>query len=172
MPALITRLTAWCLAAAVALLLGACSADAPPEFQPVFETKEAAVTALLDALWQRDVDRMRNLAVSETEFRKHVWPRLPAAAGAAESSMSYWWEDLRARSLGSMAQVLEEHGGTRLSLEAVSFEGGVTDYGTFRVHREARVSARDTAGNLRELRLFGSLVEAPSGWKIYSYVID
>jgi len=152
--------------------MAACAGTPSPEFQNTFATKEAAARAVLDAFWQRDPDRLTSLAVSEAEFRKYVWPQLPATQAGVGGSADYWWEDLQTRSLASMAQLLEDYGGRRLELESMTFKGDPTDYGTFFVHHDAHLSVRDADGNALEVRVFGSLVETPTGWKVYSYVID
>jgi hypothetical protein len=162
-------LTGICAGAAI---VSGCAAAASAEFQPTWDSKEAVAAAVLDALWQRDADRLQAMAVSETEFRKYVWPALPGARAGVGGSVDYWWTDQRTRSLGSLAQVLEHHGGQPFALVAVTFEGRSTDYGSFRLHREAMLAIRDPAGKSHNLRLFGSMIESTHGWKIYSYIID
>jgi len=150
----------------------ACAGAPQPEFQNTFATKEEAARAVLDALWQRNPERLASLAVSEAEFRKYVWPVLPATRAGVGGSADYWWEDLHTRSLAQMAQSLDDYGGRRLTLESVSFKNDPTDYGAFLVHRDTRLRVRDADDARLSVRVFGSLIETPDGWKVYSYVID
>jgi hypothetical protein len=46
------------------------------------------------------------------------------------------------------------------------------DYGTFRLHPDTSVRVRDTTGASRELRVCGSMIETPDGWKVFSYIVD
>jgi hypothetical protein len=157
---------------ALAMSVSGCAAAVSAEFIPAWDSKEAVAAAVLDALWQRNAGRLQALAVSETEFRKSVWPALPAARSGFGGSVDYWWTDHQTRSLAALEQALEGHDGQRLALEAVTFRGSSTDYGPFRVHREAALSVRDPAGKAHNLRLFGSMIESAHGWKVYSYIID
>jgi hypothetical protein len=157
---------------ALAVIASACTTAVSAEFQPALDSKEAVAAAVLDALWQRDAGRLRALAVSETEFRKYVWPALPIARAGLGGSVDYWWVDHQTRSLGALGNTLKERGGQRFGLVAVTFTGPATDYGPFRVHREATLSVRDWQGSVLDLRFFGSMIESAHGWKVYSYIID
>jgi hypothetical protein len=155
------------------LLAGACAARTRhAAFQGTYATREALAEAVLEALWQRNPDRLEALAISEAEFRSHVWPRLPAGRSGGDGALDYWWADTRTRSLGAMAQTLEQYGGRRMALESVSCIGETTDYGEFSIHRSPQLTVRTDTGEVVTLRLFGSLVEAPEGWKLYSYIVD
>ena len=54
----------------------------------------------------------------------------------------------------------------------VAFSGGVTDYGTFRVHRDSVLTLRDGEGNVSNGRLLGSMIEQAGRFKVFSYVVD
>jgi hypothetical protein len=86
--------------------------------------------------------------------------------------IDYLWADMSAKSRGHLARLLREFGGQALTVEAVTFRSVTTDYGPFRAHAKTQLAARDTNGNTRIVRLFGSMLESHSGWKIFSYVID
>ena len=127
--------------------------------------------AVVDAVARNDRAALEQLALSEREFRDHVWPELPAARPERNLPFSYVWSDLRQKSEASLSKTLAEHGGRRYALLGVEFDG-VTDYGTYRVHREAAFRVRDTAGQEMTLRLCGSLIEQSGAWKVFSYVVD
>jgi hypothetical protein len=58
--------------------LSTCGGTAPAaSFQQTFPTREAAATAVTEAIWQRHVPRLESLALTEVEFRTNVWPHLP-----------------------------------------------------------------------------------------------
>jgi len=160
----------------VGLVVTALSIDgrARPEvtFTNTFPTEQAAATAVLQALAARDQARLEALSVTEAEFRKAIWPYLPASAPDVGMPASYVWEDTSRRSRGELAQVLLEEGGRTLELEAVTFSGPARDYGPFRIYPEARLTVRDRDGERRVVRLFGSMVEADGAWKVYSYILD
>lgn len=166
----------WRHAAVLILMVagvGACGAPAPAEpYVGLLPTKEAAAQAVADALSARDVDRLVSLAVSDLEFRKNIWPALPASQPDVGMPADYVWSDTNLRSRGQLAETLNEHGGEPLTVDAVRFGGDSTDYEGFRLHREAWVSVHDRGGHRQELRLFGSMVETTAGWKVYSYIVD
>lgn len=158
---------------AVALCAAACGSDAPREpYTHVFPTKEAAAEAVLDAIAARDAARLERLAVTAAEFRKNVWPHLPSSRPEVGMPVEYVWADTNLRSRGELAATLEQYGGRRTRLVEVSFAGAVTDYGSFRVHRESRLHVRDESGDRHDVRMFGSMIETPAGWKVFSYIVD
>lgn len=132
-----------------------------------FDLAQAVLTAVADS----DCAALERLALNEREFRDHVWPHLPAARPERNLPFSYVWGDLRQKSEASLARMLAEHGGRRYELLGVEFDG-VTDYGRYRVHREAALRVRDAAGLERALRLSGSMIEQHGAWKVFSYAVD
>jgi hypothetical protein len=135
-------------------------------------TKEAAAQAVADALAARDVARLTSLAITDAEFRKNIYPALPASAPEVGMPVEYLWGDTNLKSRGQLAETLQEHGGRRLTVESVRFAGRSIDYDGFRVHSDTRVTVRGDAGQRREVRLFGSMIETSTGWKVYSYIVD
>jgi len=150
---------------------GCGASSAPIPFAPAFSSKDAVVEAALQALSARDASTLASLAVSESEFRKHIWPGLPASAPKVGMPLEYLWAETSQKNASYLTQLLAEHGGRDYRLVAVSFGGETTDYGRFRVHRETTLDVRGPAGPVT-LRLFGSLVESGGRWKIYSFVVD
>ena len=126
---------------------------------------------MADALAARDVAILRGLTVSDVEFRKNMWPHLPASNPDVGMSVDYVWSDTDVKSRSYLAQTMASHGGTPLTVESVSFSDSA-DHGPFRVHKESTVRARTPQGAMVDLRLFGSMIETPAGWKVFSYIVD
>jgi hypothetical protein len=82
------------------------------------------------------------------------------------------WGDLRQKSEQALAQTLARHGGHRYSLRGVHFDGTVTRYATYTVHRQTVLTVRDAEGAELDLRLYGSSVQKDGTWKVFSYVVD
>jgi hypothetical protein len=143
----------------------------PPPLENTHTSPTALAEALLDAVAQRDRATLERVALTEREFRDHVWPQLPAARPERNLPFSYVWGDLRQKSTATLSRVLADHGGRRYQLLGVEFEGEA-DYRTYRVHRDARVRVRDAAGRDLTLRVCGSMLEQDGRWKVFSYVID
>ena len=153
------------------LLAGCESGGRSIPLTPVYESKDAIAEAFLRALAARDQAALETLVVSEVEFRKYIWPKLPASAPDVGMPLDYVWSDTRLKNAGHLARLLSDHGGSTYKLVAVTFAGETTDYGPYRVHRETTLDVRGPKG-AEALRLFGSLVESGGRWKIYSFVVD
>jgi hypothetical protein len=128
-------------------------------------------SAVLDSLARRDRAALEALALNEREFEDHVWPYLPAARPERNLPLSYVWGDLHQKSESALAQTLATHGGRRYQFLGVKFEDR-TDYGRYRVHREASLQVRDPSGEPTTIRVCGSMIEMNGAWKIFSYVVD
>ena len=155
----------------VAGVAGCSAAPASIVFTPGYESKDAAVTAFLQALAARDAGTLSQQVVNQSEFLKHIWPALPASRPDVGMPADRAWADQAQRNAGYLAQLLSEHGGRRYELVAASFESASTAYGAFTIHPKTTLDIRDEAG-VREVRLFGSMIESGGRWKIYSFVVD
>jgi len=154
------------------LAVAACGGgDKPIPLAPSYESKDAAVTAFLQALAARDRDTLMAQAVSQTEFLKHIWPALPASRPDVGMPADRAWTEQAQRNTNFLSQTLGEHGGRRYELVAASFDGTATTYGSFTIHPKTTLDIRDEFG-VREVRLFGSMIESGGRWKIYSFVVD
>jgi hypothetical protein len=154
-----------------ACALSDCSAAVPP-LANTRTSPEALAQAVLDAVAQRNRGAAEALALSEQEFRDHVWPELPAARPERNLPFSYVWGDLRQKSEASLTETLARYGGRRLALIAVRFDGELTRYPSYQVHRETTLRVRDASGEESDVRLFGSSFEKDGVWKVFSYVVD
>jgi len=161
---------------ALAIVLGATSEIRPgrpaPPLAQTFDSAEAAASAVLRALAARDIGTLRDLTVTEHEFREIVWPELPSSRPEVNLPVAYAWGTLAQNSQGSLASTIATHGGRRYTLVNVRVTGRSTPYDTFTVHRDVALDVTDEAGVGRQIRVFGSLLEREGRWKIFSYVTD
>jgi hypothetical protein len=156
------------------LCAGVAGCSATPTaipFTPGYESKDAAVTAFLQALAARDRDALAAQVVSQDEFLKHIWPALPASRPEVGMPAERAWADQAQKNANFLSQTLGEHGGRRYELVVASFDGAPTTYEGFTIHPKTRLDIRDDGG-VREVRLFGSMIESGGRWKIYSFVVD
>ena len=159
-------------AGGLALVVAVSLACSPPPLANTYESADQLVRAVLAAFASRDNARLRALALDEEEFRRIVWPALPAARPERNLPFSYVWGDLQQKSDNRLRANLGVHGGRTYRLQSITFSGGVTEYPGFRVHREALLTVRDSAGNEHEIRLFGSAIERVGDWKVFSFNAD
>jgi hypothetical protein len=156
---------------ALAVLSG-CAREIPRSpLGHTFESPEEAAQAVLDALATRDLPGLERLALTEQEFREHVWPELPASRPERNMPFDYVWGQSIQRSRDFLRQTFATHEGQRFELLAVEFDGETTDYPSFSVSRRTALVVRNGDGEEERLRLFGSLLRQGDRYKIYSYVI-
>jgi len=160
-----------------ALLAAACGTPAEPTrsagpLSNTFESPEALARAVLDALAVRDVARLGALALSEAEFRDHVWPELPTSRPERNVPFEYAWGQMRQQSEGSLSQTVARYGGAPLRFVRTRFTGETTDYATFSVRRESEIIATDANGRDLVLRLYGSAMVKDGRYKLFSFVVD
>jgi hypothetical protein len=136
------------------------------------ESPEALARAVLAALAGRKLETLRGLALSESEFRTIVWPKLPASRPERNVPVDYAWKDLRAKSDAHLRELVARWPDGGHELVSVEFHGGAADYGTFRVHRETVLALRDATGRVQPARLYGSTIEMKGRCKVFSYVVD
>jgi hypothetical protein len=127
--------------------------------------------AVLDAFARRDEATLRALAISEQEFRDHVWPELPAARPERNLPFSYVWGELRQKSDHVLARLLATPERLPLTLVRVGYEGETTRYPTYAVHRDTVLVVRNQRGAEQQLRLYGSTIEKDGAFKVFSFVI-
>ena len=163
------------VAFATVLALGPACGGLSRELPPLANAHPSSASlarAVLDGIAARDITVLRALALTESEFRGHVWPELPAARPERNVPFGYAWGDLRQKSERSLARTLGRHGGRDYRLVSVSYEGETTRYDTFLVHRDTTLVVRDDAGAEQAIRLYGSTLEQAGSFKVFSYVVE
>jgi hypothetical protein len=164
-------MTRWRPAVFVLMLLAAAACASSTPLADGAASPDTLARAVLEAVRTNDRARLAALAVSEREFREHVWPRLPASRPERNLPFSYVWGDLRQKSDLALTGTIEQYRGRLFSLRKVSFTD-VTDHVDYKVHREATFRVRDSTGNESDLRVCGSFLEQDGIWKVFSYVVD
>jgi hypothetical protein len=151
-------------------VLGGCQ-SAPPPFRGARESAVGLARDVVQALAAGDTAALESLALSEQEFRDHVWPDLPAARPERNLPFSYVWGDLKQKSDTSLRGSLRRMRERPLTLIDVRF-GGESVYGRSRVHRDSVFVVRRPDGATEDLEVCGSLIERDGRWKVFSYVVD
>ena len=137
-----------------------------------FDSPEEAARQALEFVAEGDAESLSQLALGEADFRKVVYPRLPASRPERNTSAEFLWGMLHQRSRNALAFTLDRHRGRRYELIAVDFVGETTDYGPFQVHRETVLTVSTPDGERGTLRVFGSMLEQDGRYQIFSFVTD
>ncbi len=157
----------------VALVAAGCGPgpDRPP-LAHAQSSPDALAESVLDAIARRDAVRLRELALSEDEFKVNVWPDLPAARPERNLPFGYVWGDLKQKSDTGLSRTLARYGGQRLTFVRLTFTGPTSDYRACSVRRGSLLRVRDASGTEHDLRLFGSIVARDGAYKAFSFVVD
>ncbi len=167
------------LVLAAVLATAACSNSTPAEpsraaapLANTFESPEALARGVLDALEKSDRATLNALALTEEEFKAHVWPELPVSRPERNVPFDYAWGQMKQRSDGSLSGTIGRYGGRRLRFVGTRFTGETTQYSTFSVMRDSEIVAADETGRELILRLYGSAMVKDRRYKLYSFVVD
>jgi hypothetical protein len=178
-PAIVKRARTWPgvlrgarLAALLLALAGVGCQSPPPPVTSVLPTPEALASAVLNALAARDETALRDLALTEAEFRSRIWPDLPASRPERNLTADYVWGELAQKSGLELRGTLQRFGGQRFTLRGVEFTGETTEYQTFAVSRKSELVVTDATGMEQRIRVFGSVLRVDGGVKVFSYVVD
>jgi len=137
-----------------------------------FETPEALAQAVLTHLASRDAAALKALALSEQEFRDHVWPELDTSRPERNVPFDYAWGQMKQRSDGSLEGTLSRYAGKPLRFVRTRYAGETTKYASFSVMRDSEIVAADETGRELVLQLFGSAMVKDGRYKLFSYVVD
>ena len=161
----------------VVLAAAGCSTPAGPTgtnaiLANTFASPEALAEAVLQGLAARDRARLQSLALSESEFRTHVWPELPTSRPERNVPFEYAWGQMKQRSDGSLSYIFQRYAGKPLTFLRTTTTGGSTQYKTFVVMRDSEIVATDETGRELVIRLFGSMMVKDGRYKVFSFVVD
>lgn len=160
----------------IAMAMAGCTQPTTPSskvpLSHTFDTPEALAQAVLTGLENRDIDGLKSLALSEQEFRDHVWPELDTSRPERNVPFDYAWGQLKQRSDGSLGVVVSRYASRPLKLVRTSYRGDTTQYPSFSVMRESEIVATDETGRELVLQLFGSAMVKDGRYKLFSFVVD
>lgn len=137
-----------------------------------FATPEALAQAVLRHLASRDAAALKALALSEQEFRDHVWPELDTSRPERNVPFEYAWGQMKQRSDGSLDGTLSRYAGKPLRFVRTRYAGETTKYASFSVMRDSEIVAADETGRELVLQLFGSAMVKDGRYKLFSFVVD
>lgn len=162
-------------AAVIVIAMAACTQPTSPSKTPLtntFDTPEALAQGVLSKLAARDTNGLKALALSEQEFRDHVWPELPTSRPERNVPFDYAWGQLKQQSEGALQGTIGRYGGKPLKFVRTRYRGETTQYQSFVVMRESEIVASDETGRELVLTLFGSAMLKDGRYKVFSYVVD
>jgi len=137
-------------------------------------SKEELAERLLKALERRDLDALRRLRVTESEYKDVI---MAGTVSAGESLRAfrpdvadYAWKTLNTKSLYYERYLLHELGGKHYELQDMAFAKGVAEYATYRAYRQLRLAVTSD-GSPAEVAT-GSIAEVQGQYKFISFIRD
>jgi hypothetical protein len=154
----------------LASLAGSACTAVPP-MANVHASPEGLADSMLDALRAQDRAALELFALSEQEFRDHVWPALESEQPGSGVGFADVWGGLKQRSDAALDDIMARHGGRSYELVEIGF-AGETDHGTYRIRRDIAFHVRTRDGGTEGLRMAGSFIEKGDAWKVFSYAVE
>jgi len=134
---------------------------------------EALVHKVLDALGRQDEGTLSSLVLTEEEYRRYIWPALPLSKIERwQKQYAFVWGQVSARSSHGLEIVLQKYGGQQFEYRNLRVAGGTAPYAECIIHKDVRITVKDSSGREQEIKLFGSIVEIKDQFKIMSFDID
>ena len=130
---------------------------------------ETLAAQVLAAMVQGNIQALRELALSEEEFRQYVWPELPASNPRTNVPFEFVWNDVAYRSAIWMNRMTKDLCGKQMKLVRVLHRGKTVPYHSHQAWSDMVVVLSDELGREREYPLFGTLIEMDGRFKVYSY---
>ena len=158
---------------AVLVLSGCKSSPGTSQLTNASRSMEELVQKTLDALNREDEAALASLALTEEEYRRYIWPALPLSKIEQwQKQYDFVWGQVSARSSDGLGLILQKYGGQQFEYRSLRAAGGRAPYADCIVHKDVRITVKDSSGMEQEVKLFGSLVEMNDQFKIMSFDID
>jgi hypothetical protein len=149
-------------------------AESSQTLRDAASSKEELARWLLEALEKKDLQALRRLRVTESEYKDvilvgSVEPGQPLRNYPPDVA-DYAWKTLNTKSLYYERYLLAQVGGKTFAYKDMSFAKGVADYATYRAYRQLRLAVLEN-GSPGELAT-GSIAEVGGRYKFISYIRD
>lgn len=128
----------------------------------------ALVESVLRAVRFDDRAALERLLLTQDEFCHVLWPALPPTPNLP---CEWAWSAYAPQNTEGIHRVLREHRGRDYTLLRIE-PRRVVSYGDVRVYERVRLIVMDEAGQERTVRLFGSICEFRSTFRLCSFILD
>ncbi|GBC77015.1 hypothetical protein HRbin08_00483 [bacterium HR08] len=137
----------------------------PPEARAGLRTLAESV---LHALRTSDRAALEQLALTRSEFCERLWPKLPSVPNL---TCEWTWSAYAPQNAEGLDRLLREHSGREYTLIRIAPQR-IASYGEVRVYERVRMIVMDESGQIRALRLSGSICELDGAFRVCSFILD
>jgi hypothetical protein len=146
--------------------------DAPAvdvQLQDGFASAEELATVVLNALAARDLDRLLQLPLVETEFLGICWPEFPQSRPYLKIPAPEAWSFQQTKCSEAAMSAIRTWGGRPFVLERV-VAARSTPYRNFTLHEHVILHAKDTeTGRSQAIDVVPAIVERNGRFKVFIY---
>ncbi len=125
--------------------------------------------AVVDALNNRDIEKLNRLRVQREEYLDWIWPAFPASQPPSNFPGDFAWSNLNKKCNIGMKKWIARYGGQNLKFIAIRFDRPTETYEGFQLLRGTVLMLKNAAGEKGELKILGSVVEKDNRYKLLSY---
>jgi len=125
--------------------------------------------AVVDALNNKDIEKLNRLRVQRKEYLDWIWPAFPASRPPNNFPGDFAWSNLNKKCNIGMKKWIARYGGQDLEFVAIRFDRPTETYKGFQLLRGTVLMLKNAAGEKGELKILGSVVVKNNGYKLLSY---
>jgi hypothetical protein len=133
------------------------------------------VDKFLRALKEKDQNALRNLRVTQDEYRRIIVPGSVKPNEPPRKLVPDWiefaWGSLDERSRHNERALVDTLGGMQLTVRDFVFDGGERQYAGYTAHRRLRVDLADNGGKDLSIET-GSIAEVQGRYKFIAFMRD
>jgi hypothetical protein len=138
-------------------------------------SREELIDRFLQALRENDRAALRQLRLTESEYRNIVMPGHVAVGKPlrkhSEDVSQLAWRLLNTKSFYYEALLLGDFGGHSYEIKGVEYEEGTQSYASYTAYKQLRLKLQRDDGTEMELRT-GSIADIAGQFKFVSYIRD
>ena len=125
--------------------------------------------AVVDALNNRDIEKLNGLRVQREAYLDWIWTAFPASQPPSNFPGDFAWSNLNKKCNIGMRKWIARYGGQHLEFVAIRFDEPTETYKGFQLLRGTVLMLKNAAGEKGELRILGSVVVRNDRYKLLSY---
>lgn len=121
--------------------------------------------AVVDALNQKDIEKLNELRVEKKEYLSWIYPAFPKSNFPPD----FAWSNLNKKCNVGMKRWIDRYGGLNLSFVNIRFDKPTESYNGFQLLRGTVLTLQNSAGQKGDLKILGSVVMKGNRYKLLSF---